>query len=143
MYRKDLENDLKKIFGIKKIVFSQVEYGAEQDVLYVDILSTRNRPMRGYYYFAVSGSIGLNAQYGNTKSGFFHSKWLESHYENKTRLNLGAREVNINFTQMNKYFCKNRIDFVYRIKIPFNPAKKTKGINLLFSQITKLFKGSK
>ena len=48
MYRKDLENDLKKIFGIKKIVFSQVEYGAEQDVLYVDILSTRNRTMRGY-----------------------------------------------------------------------------------------------
>ena len=33
MYHKELEKDLKKIFGIKKVVFSSVDYGEEQDVL--------------------------------------------------------------------------------------------------------------
>lgn len=127
MYHKELAKDLEKIFGIKKVVFSSVEYGAEQDVMYCDVISDRPRPSRGYYYFAVRGTIGFNAQHGNTKTGFFHYKWLESRYKDKARLQLGSSEVNVNFAQMDKYFCKSRIDFVYRIKIPFNPAHKTKG----------------
>lgn len=127
MYHKQLSKDLEKIFGIKKVVFSSVEYGAEQDVLYCDIVSERNRPANGHYYFAVRGTIGFNAQYGNTKKGFFHYKWLSSPYKEKSRLQLGNNEVNVNFAEMNKYFCKSRIDFEYRIKIDFNPSQKTAG----------------
>lgn len=127
MYHKQLSKDLEKIFGIKKVVFSSVEYGAEQDVIYCDIVSERNRPANGHYYFAVRGTIGFNAQYGNTKKGFFHYKWLSSPYKEKSRLQLGNNEVNVNFAEMNKYFCKSRIDFEYRIKIDFNPSQKTAG----------------
>ena len=128
MYHKQLVNDLTKIFGIKKIVFSSVEYGAEQDILYCDITSERNRlTNNGYYYFVVRGTIGFNAQHGNTKKGWFHYKWLASPYKDKARLQLGNNEVNVNFAEMNKYFCKSRIDFVYRIKIEFNPSHKTRG----------------
>lgn len=127
MYHKQLVKDLTKIFGIKKVVFSSVEYGAEQDVIYCDVISERNRPANGHYYFAVRGTIGFNAQYGNTKKGWFHYKWLASPYEKKYRLQLGNNEVNVNFAEMNKYFCKSRIDFVYRIKIDFNPSHKTEG----------------
>lgn len=127
MYHKQLVKDLIKIFGIKKIVFSSVEYGAEQDVIYCDVISERNRPTNGHYYFVVRGTIGFNAQYGNTKKGWFHYKWLASSYEHKARLQLGNNEVNVNFAEMNKYFCKSRIDFVYRIKIDFDPSHKTQG----------------
>lgn len=136
MYHKDLIRDLQKIFGLKKVVFSSVEYGAEQDVLFCDIANERNRPNNGFYYFRVTGQIGFNAQYGNTKKGWFHYKWLASRYENKSRLQIGGNEYNATFSFMNKFFCKSRIDFVYTIKVPFNPSKKTKGfiakiINLL------------
>ena len=127
MYHKQLILDLQKIFGIKKVVFSSVEYGAEQDIIYCDITSERNRPANGHYYFVVRGTIGFNAQYGNTKKGWFHYKWLSSAYDKKSRLQLGNNEVNVNFAEMNKYFCKSRIDFVYRIKIDFNPSHKTQG----------------
>lgn len=137
MYHKDLTNDLKKIFGVKKVVFSSVEYSAEQDVIFCDINTERNRPSRGFYYFRVTGQIGFNAQYGNTRKGFWHYKWLESTYKDKNRLQLGGNETNGTFTQMNKFFCKSRIDFVYTIKIPFNPAKKTVGF---IATIKKLFK---
>lgn len=76
MYHKDLVKDLQKIFGIKKIVFSSVEYGAEQDVIYCDVISEKNRPSNGHYYFVVRGTIGFNAQHGNTKKGgFIISGW--------------------------------------------------------------------
>lgn len=141
MYHKDLVNDLKKIFGLKKVVFSSVEYGAEQDVIFCDITTERNRPRHGYYYFRVTGQIGFNAQYENTKKGWFHYKWLSSRYENKDRFQLGGNETNATFTLMNKFFCKSRIDFVYTIKIPFDPSKKTKGF---IATITSLFtKGGK
>lgn len=135
MYHKELEKDLKKIFGIKKVVFSSVDYGEEQDILYCDIATQRNRPSRGYYYFRVTGTIGFNSQYSNTKKGFFHYKWLESDHADKFRLGLGGYENNVFFAVMNKYFCKSRIDFVYTIKIPFNPSQKTKGFLAKFYKL--------
>lgn len=137
MYHKELVNDLKKIFDIKKVVFSSVEYGSEQDTLYCDITDEKNRPSNGFYYFCVRGTIGFNSQYGNTRKGFFHYKWLASAYKHKARFQLGNREVNVNFSQMDKYFCKSRIDFVYRIKIEFNPSQKTRG---WIQNIIKMFK---
>lgn len=137
MYRAELEKDLKQIFGIKKVVFSSVEYGQEQDVIYCSILRERNRPRHGFYYFYVYGSIGYNAQVGNTVKGFWHAKFLRSRYATKSRLSLSSFEDNVDFTVMNKFFNKSRIDFQYRIKIPFDPSGKTKGF---VSTIMKLLK---
>ena len=128
MFRKELEKDLQKIFGLKKVVYSSVEYGEEQDVLYVDIVQNKCRPARGFYYFVVTGTIGYNTQSGNTKNGWWHYMFLKSNHTNKSRLGLGSFESNVNFTVMNKFFTKSRISFTYRLKIPFDPATKTKGI---------------
>lgn len=140
MFHKYLEHDLTKIFGLKKVVWSNVEHGAEQNVLYVDISNQRNRPRDGYYYIKVFGELGFNTQYGNTKKGWFHYKWLDSKYDHKNRLQLSGVENNTNFGEMNKYFCKNRIEFVYTIKIPFNPSKPTKGF---LGRFYTLIKGGK
>lgn len=137
MYHKQLQEDLIKIFGIKKVVFSSVEYGAEEDVLYCDITTEFNKPRNGYYYFRISGNIGFNAQYGNTTKGFFHYKWLDSKYADKSRLDLTGFESNVNFPVMNKYFCKSRIDFVYTLKMPFNPSQKTRGFIAKFFSFLK------
>lgn len=66
---------------------------------------------------------------------------MASSYEHKARLQLGNNEVNVNFAEMNKYFCKSRIDFVYRIKKEFNPSHTTRGwiqtiMNLIRGKIT-------
>lgn len=135
MYHKELEKDLKQIFGLKKVAFTSVEYGEEQDILYCDVATEINRPRRGFYYFRITGTIGFNSQYANTQKGFFHYKWLESKYTNKARLGLGSYENNVTFAVMNKYFCKSRIDFVYTIKIPFNPSQKTKGFLATFYKL--------
>lgn len=146
MFYNDLTTDLKKIFGVKKIIYSQVEYGQEQDVLYCNITTERNRPSHGFYYFRIIGSLGYNTQYGNTRKGWFHYKWLQSRYEHKERLQLGNYEINgdfplINDRPYNKFFCTSKIEFVYTIKIPFDPSHKTKGF---IAQIKKLFtKGGK
>lgn len=135
MYHKYLTDDLKKIFGLKKVVYSSVEYGEEQDTLYCNIATEFNRPRRGFYYIRVSGTLGYNAQYGNTKKGWWHYKWLESTYKDKLRLDLTGFENNVDFAVMNKYFCKSRIDFVYTIKIPFNPSQKTRGFMAKFYKL--------
>lgn len=127
MFRSELEKDLQKIFGLKKVVFSSVEYGTEQDVLYVDIVTNKNRPANDNYYFKVTGTIGYNTQNGNTKNGWWHYKYLSSKHENKSRLGLGSFETNVSFALMNKFFTKSRIDFTYRVKIPFDPSQKTTG----------------
>lgn len=137
MYHKDLIKDLTQIFGIKKVVFSSVEYGEEQDVIYCDISTEFNRPRNGFYYFRITGQLGFNSQYGNTVKGFFHDKWLRSTYPHKARLDFSGFENNVNFPVMNKFFCKSRIDFVYTIKLPYNPAQKTRGF---MAKFYKLFK---
>lgn len=137
MYRKQMMKDLQAIFGIKKVVFSSVEYGEEQDVLYVDIETQKNRPQRGKYYFRITGNLGINSQAQNTVKGFFHAQYLNSRYENRNRLGLSGFERNVNFAIMNKLFCKSRVNFVYTISIDYNPARKTKGF---IAKFYKLFK---
>ena len=127
MFRNELETDLKKIFGLKKVVFSNVEYVMEQDVLYVNIVMNKNRPDHGGYYFKVTGTLGYNTQNGNTKNGWWHYKYLQSNHTNKQRLGLGSFETNVNFASMDKFFTKSRIDFTYRVRIKFDPSQKATG----------------
>lgn len=147
MYKKQLTDDFRKIFGIKKILFASVRDGWEQGALYVDVSDTKQVVNYNKQYFRVRGSLGLWGTHGPYKTGFFKNKLWEASKNKKlkeivNRIFLFDREDNVKYPDMESYFNQTEISFIYRVTLEYDPEKKTKGFKIT-SYISNLLKGLK
>lgn len=122
MFRQELENDLKAIFEQTRVKFKPVEEGLEQDVLYVQIDKVKEIPRNDNFYFAVSGAVGTHSLSTINRWGFLLERARLSGYENKDRFRFASNERSVQGSLANDDFIKTKLDFSYRIKIPFNPT---------------------
>ena len=147
MYKKQLTDDFRKIFGIKKILFASVSDGWEQGALYVDVSDVKQVVNYNKQYFRVRGSLGLWGAHGSYKTGFFKNKLWEASKNKElkeivNRIFLFDREDNVKYPDMESYFNQTEISFIYRVNLEYDPAKKTKGFKIT-SYISNLLKGLK
>lgn len=75
MFREDLENKLKNIFGIKKVSFAAPSDSYEQDTLFVAIDNCTSKAAKGSFISArATGAITLYSQADKTPFCFFATR---------------------------------------------------------------------
>lgn len=122
MFRQELENDLRAIFEINEIRYQSVDEGLEQDVLYLQIDTVKEMPKHDHFYFAVRGTLGTHSLQTVNKYGYLLERARLANVGNKDRFRFSSREKNIPVTFADDLFIKTKLDFEYRVKIPFNPT---------------------
>lgn len=71
MFEKQLENQLKAIFGVKKVTYDTPGETAEQDCLFVEVENSWNTFKDGRSLSKVTGNAVLFAQNDKVSFGFF------------------------------------------------------------------------
>lgn len=71
MFRKDLEEKLGKIFGLKKTSLNAASDQFEQDVLFIEIGSCKSKASDGEIHAKVTGRVLIYAQDNKMPYGFF------------------------------------------------------------------------
>lgn len=66
MYKNKLTDDLRAIFGVKKIIYASVDSGKEQGAIYADIEEVKQNVQYGRQRFTVRLNLGM----WGTKEGY-------------------------------------------------------------------------
>lgn len=120
MFEKTLETKLKKIFGVKKVTFSQPGKSNEQEVLFVDVEQSRNRFKDGFFIARVTGTLTINANADKLPFGYFSKQIEKADPADKEGLAF------FDFERNNKIYqniVQRTVSFTYFFKDQFDPAK--------------------
>lgn len=74
MFRKTLEERLKKIFGFEKVTFQAPSDAFEQDTLFIEIQNPRTRTSEAKVYARVTGQLIVYSQDNKMPYGFFNKR---------------------------------------------------------------------
>lgn len=74
MFRKTLEEKLKKIFGFEKVTFDAPSDAFEQDTLFIEIQQPRTRTTQAKVYARVTGQLVVFSQDNKMPFGFFNKR---------------------------------------------------------------------
>ena len=129
MYKKQLTEDLGKIFEFDRVLFGVAEYGEEQDALYVRVDESRSSFASGKAFFILNGVLSTISDGENANNGYFNERYSLSSEDNKKRLLLEKVESNIPFSSYERFFVKYSVRFRYTLEMEWNPppAKMTAG----------------
>jgi hypothetical protein len=114
-----LEEKLKQIFGINKVIFDQFELGKEQGALFCDINKVRCQISEGKKSLLVTGTLCVCAPKEKMPLGYFAEKRALAKDENE--LSLGLDELPVQFKNNNDFYIKNDVEFTYKTIRDFNP----------------------
>lgn len=115
MYKKELSNKLKEIFGVKSIVFDSFSLGKEQSAIFVNVFNEKIHcsKWKNERYCRVEGKLELCGNKEQFYAGFFHEKYAIADKTLKKGLSLSGTENSISFSFNQKMFEKISIDFEY------------------------------
>lgn len=74
MFKKEMQEKLKAIFGVSKVTFSSPGQSLEQDCIFVEIDNCKANTGQGVASARVSGSISIFSQYEKLPFGFFSKR---------------------------------------------------------------------
>lgn len=74
MFRKELEEKLKAIFGVKKVTFDEPGESYEQDCIFVEVLESQANTGQGKATAKVTGAIVMYSQRNKLAYGFFNKR---------------------------------------------------------------------
>lgn len=74
MFRKEMQDKLKAIFGVKKVTFDEPGDSFEQDCIFVEILESQSNTGQGKATAKVSGALVMYSQNNKLPFGFFNKK---------------------------------------------------------------------
>lgn len=130
MFRKELEDKLKKIFGVKKTTYDAPSDDGpaatfEQDTLFIHVQQARSNPSQGKIRAKVTGSLTMFSKKDAMPFGFF-SKKIHNAESALTKdffffdmdvdvANSPARVINIS---------ERRVSFIYFYQAKFDPKQK-------------------
>lgn len=141
MFRPLLEECLKNIFEVDRVIYGNVAEGSEQNAVFVDIQKIKTSPADGYCYFRVDGTLGINAEAVNYEYGYLKQRCRLANKRYLKYFGFASNDNNVNFAVYNDFFVKPTIDFTFRASIPWNPpAEKIKPekINWILNIINRL-----
>lgn len=121
MFRAKLEECLKGIFELEKVIYGNVSEGSEQNAIYVAINQVKTSPANGDCYFRVNGTIGINAESVNYKYGYLKERCKLAPNKYTKYFGFASNDNNVNFSIYEDNFVKPTLDFTFRISIPWNP----------------------
>lgn len=141
MYKQQLINDCRLIFGIKKVIFGSCLDDIEQGALYVDVSNVQEKVLDGRINFVVTCKLGtLYTRDGNPNGwllGCLKQAAKKTDLKKAvSRFMIYGRETNTRFDNYQDYFTQAEIDCKYRVSVPYDPAEKTKGF---LAKIKELF----
>ena len=132
MFKKQLMADCRQIFGIKKIIFGDVDQGEEQNALYISIEDCKEVFHTGTVDFMVRGTLGMLGTKESTPYGFFLDR-LKQAFKN-SKINIAAqrfliygKEKDVKFSSYEGFFIQSEVSFFYKVTLEYDPAKKTRG----------------
>ena len=121
MFRPKLEECLKGIFELEKVIYGNIGEGSEQNAIYVSIDQIKTSPADGECYFRVRGTLGINAEAVNYKYGYLKERCRLAEKELTKYFGFASNDNNVNFSVYEDLFVKPTLDFTFRISIPWNP----------------------
>jgi hypothetical protein len=122
MFRDKLEECLKGIFELDRVIYGSIAEGAEQNAIYVNIHKVKTSPKDGECYFRVNGTLGINAEAVNYKYGYLKERCRLAPKKYTKYFGFASNDNNVNFSVYDDYFVKPSLDFTFRVSIPWNPA---------------------
>lgn len=133
MFEKALEQNLRSIFGIKKITFDAPSESNEQDVLFIEISVSNNTIKDGEQIARVAGKLTMFSQNDKLPFGFFSKKIHEAKTSWTKPFFFHDMEEN-----SNRYanICERRVGFVYFFNSQYDPDLGTMNSITLQTQVT-------
>lgn len=121
MFRQKLEECLKGIFELDKVIYGNIAEGCEQNAIYVAINRIKTSPADGECYFRVDGTLGINAEAVNYKYGYLKERCRLADKKFTKYFGFSSNDDNVNFSIYDNMFVKPILNFTFRISIPWNP----------------------
>lgn len=145
MYKNKLTDDLRAIFGVKKIIYASVDSGKEQGAIYADIEEVKQNVQYGRQRFTVRLNLGMWGTKEGYPNGFFKNRLREAMKkgnlkERCSRFLVLGKEENIKFPDYEGYFSQTSVPMFYTVSLDYDPAKKTKGVEVVLNLIKGVFK---
>lgn len=139
MFREQLTDDCLAIFDLKKVVFDDIGEDKEQDVLYINISDVKQNFGAGYAFFRVRGTIGTIGLTDKNRYGYLFDRVKQFAKGDSNnildRFKFWPSERDIKFATMNSFYTKTEINFIYSIKLPYDPAEKMQGVSFIVKMI--------
>lgn len=139
MFREQLTNDCLAIFDLKKVVFDDIGEDKEQDVLYINITDVKERFNDGYAFFRVRGTIGTIGLTDKNRYGYLFDRVKQFAKRDSDnileRFRFWAKEKDIKFATMNSFYTKTELDFMYSVKVAYDPAVEMEGVNFIAKMV--------
>lgn len=121
MFRPKLEQCLKGIFEVDRVIYENVAEGAEQNAVYVSITNIKTSPKDGQCYFRVNGTLGINAEAVNYTYGYLKQRCKLADKSLTKYFGFASNDNNVNFAVYDDFYVKPTLDFTFRVSIPWNP----------------------
>jgi hypothetical protein len=128
---KILEQKIKELFGVSKVIFDAFTIGKEQEAIFCDIDGITTKISSGKKSLLITGTLCICAIRERVPLGFFNEKM--SLAKNESEFKVLSSETPIQFQNNNDFFIKNEVGFVYKTVRDFNPPFKvmdTEQINI-------------
>jgi hypothetical protein len=142
MWHRSIEEDLKRIFGVSKVLFAALGRGREQDVLFCDVEKVITTIRDGKAKARVYGNISIMGLYEKNRSGFLSKKVQLGDVDLTQKFVFGREESPVSPISAWIYedkFNVYSIDFMYFYKEQYNtPGGKISAGNFLLNVIKKI-----
>ena len=128
MFKKSLEEKLKKIFGFKKVTFAAPSDEFEQDVCFIETIECRPRLTGnngGSETCIVRGNLIVFSKEASLAYGFFNKRIEKAKKEDKADLHFYNIDTDINSSPARQFdIDERRCGFTYCYKGQYDPNKK-------------------
>lgn len=141
MWHKALETDFKSIFGIKKVLYEDAQFGREQDVLYCEVSNAKTIIRPGMEIADVEGKISILGLMNKNKSGFLSKQIQLAPAALTDKFIFDRTEQNIPVSMFEDRFNVYSVNFMYLYRAQYNPNKKKITIQNFFIELIKKIKG--
>lgn len=129
MFKKDLQDRVKRIFGVSKTTFNLVDFAApEQDCLFIEITDAKSRPYSKDRISArVTGALKLYAKYEAATYGFFPKRIEQSAPADRARFIFGQEEnvpvVSADGLTLIQNLRETRVSFTFLYDSQYDPDR--------------------
>lgn len=126
MFRKELEDNLKKIFGFEKVSLNAPSDSFEQDTLFVQIDQPNTRTSEGKVYAKVYGQLIVFSQHDKLTYGFFNKRIEKADVALTKKFFFYDTDVNVeNSNARMQNIHERRTSFVFFFTAQYDPKLGT------------------
>lgn len=143
MFKKQLIDDCRLIFGTKKVMFGSCLDRIEQGCLYVDISDVKEKVLDDRIDFVVRCKLGTLYTKDGNPNGWLLGCLKQAGKKTSLQKAVGrfmiiGNETNTRFDNYQGYFTQCEVDCKYLVTVPYDPAEKTRGFLTYFKELLRI-----